>query len=125
MADRLPLLLNGVDFSTYANKNGYSIRYEDRMGPCSGQLQDGTEIYDLQARKAVVTWSLNDLPGDKLAEVLQICEERYVAVTVLDTKLNAPRSMVCIPTVGEQKMLLTTQEGVRWFTGQILTLRER
>lgn len=122
---RLPLEINAVDFSAFVNRTAYSISYEDRIGPNRGFMLDGTETSDLIKRKAVIEWPLNDLPSDKLAQILTICEDEYVAVKFFDTKINAPRISVFMPNISPASCNIITQSGTYWFTGQVLTLRER
>ena len=122
---RPTLYINSVDFSAYAHKRGYEIEYESREGKNSGLLQDGTQVVDLLARKPVITWTLNDLPSDKLAQLLTICEDRYVSVTYFDARSNADATGVFYPTISKQSLVLTTPGGVKWFTGLVLTLRAR
>ena len=122
---RLPLKINAVDFTEYAHRTAYTVVYEDRIGPNSGLLLDGTETGSLLARKAVITWPLNDLTGDKLAKLLTLCEDEFVAVEFWDPKRNSVRSGVFRPNVSAATCNNITAAGVYWFTGQVLTLRER
>lgn len=123
--NRPTLIINAVDFTAYAHKRGYSIEYESREGQNGGVLQDGTLVVDLLARKPVITWALNDLTSDKLAQLLTICEDRYVSVTYFDTRKNADATAVFHPNVSPQVFALTTPQGVKWFKELVLTLRAR
>lgn len=122
---RIPLEINAVDFTADANRTAYSVVYEDRIGPNSGFMLDGTETGDLLKRKAVITWPLNDLTSDRLSRIMLICEDEYVAVKFFDPRINGVRSSVFKPNISAATCNNVTPRGVYWFTGQVLTLRER
>ena len=122
---RLPLKINAVDFTEYAHRTSYTVAYEDRIGPNSGLMLDGTETGALLARKAVITWPLNDLTGDQLARILTVCTDEFVAVEFLDPKTNSLRRGVFKANVSAATCNNITADGIYWYTGQVLTLRER
>lgn len=122
---RPPLVINAVDFSEYANLYGYSVGYEDRVGPNAGQMLDGTEVVDLVARKSSITWKMNDLPGDKFALLLSVCSDEYVAVKFWDPKTNAERIGIFSANVSMAENSGVYRGGEWWYRGIELTLRER
>lgn len=122
---RMTLILNSLDFTADANKYGYSVRYEKRTGPNGGIMMDGTETVDVRARRMVTDWTLNDLPEDHLAALLNVCSDDYIYATTYDPKLEEDRTYLAIPEVSQQTIRLQTPTGVKWFAGPVLTLRER
>lgn len=121
---RLPLVINAVDFSEFVNRTGYTVGYENRLGPNGGFMTDGTETVDLRSRKAVIQWTLNDLTSDKLALLMDVCSEAAVAVKFFDPKINATRSGMFTPSISAGRCNNITADRI-WFVGQILTLREK
>lgn len=122
---RPTLFINGTDYSTYASKYGYTINYTERNGPNGGILQSGVQMTDLLRRAPVITWVLNDLPQQKLSDLLTVCEDNYVSVTYFDTRSNQDKTGMFHPNISQQSLALTTPGGVKWFTGMVLTLTAR
>lgn len=122
---RPTLYINGTNYSSYANKYGYSINYVERHGQNGGLLQSGEQIVDLLRRAPVITWVLNDLPQSMLTQLLSACEDNYVSVTYFDTRTNQDKTDVFHPSISQQSLATTTSAGVKWFNGLVLTLTAR
>lgn len=97
---RLPIGIEGVDFTPYTNKNKYRVSYTRREGSNGGTMLDGSRTVDLLAYKAVIEWDLNALTSAQLATVLGACIKQYVTVTFFDPMINDTREAVFIPNVG-------------------------
>lgn len=121
---RLPLYINAIDFSKAAQKYGYSVYYEDRVGPNSGNMLSGDSTYDLLDRRAVITWILNDLQSATLSQLMTVCNDKYVSVTFFDPRIDKDRTSVFAPTITGLGINML-QSGVKWFGGGVLTLKEK
>ena len=125
MAKRLPLTINGVDFTEAASRREYSITYEERTGPNGGQMLNGDLYIDLVARRPVITWPLNALWSDELAALQKaVYWSTYVPVTYFDTTANAVMTGWFHGSISEQKVGLISERGTM-FHGPTLTLRSR
>lgn len=122
---RLPITIDGVDFTPYTSKNAYTVEYVKREGPNSGQMMDGSQVIDLLAYKALITWELNALTSAQLSAVLQAAQKQYVTVSYFDTAINDVRQATFIPTVGAQAYAFA-RHGLHYFRdGTVLTLLEK
>lgn len=125
MAKRMPLTINGVDFTEAASRREYAVYYEDRTGPHSGNMINGDEYYDLIDRRPVITWPLNALWSDELSALLEaVYWSTYVPVTYFDTRANAVMTGWFRGSISEQKVGLISERGPM-FHGPTLTLRSR
>lgn len=122
---RMPLHINAIDFSSIANKYGYTVGYILKNGPNGGDMQNGTEIIDRREVMANIVWKINDIPADELSRLLQVCTvDPYLSVQYFDPRLNGTRTSVFTAEIGQQQVLLYTGTGPVWFSGPVLTLRE-
>lgn len=124
MAKRLPLTIDGQDFSAHINRYSYGVEYIPRDGGRGGMMQDGSMTTDILAWKAVYTMGLNDLTGDRLASMQAACAKSYVEATVYDPLTNASRTATFIPTLSGSSAKLFAGDVV-WFGGGVLTLTEK
>ena len=122
---RLPLIIDGVDYSTSINRYGYTVGYIKREGGFGGMMQDGSMRVDILARKAVLKLTANALKSDAQASLLAACAKDYVTVTYFDTLSNENREAEFIPDVGDQTIGILSADGTSWFTGMVITLTER
>ena len=122
---RLPITINGVDFTQYTSKNAYKVTYDKREGANSGMMLDGSKTFDLLAYKAVIEWELNALTSAQLSAVLAACMEQYVTVTYFDTLTNAERTAEFIPVVGTQQYAFSRHELFYFRDGITIKLEER
>lgn len=121
---RLPLTINGVDFSLLANKYEYQLGYITREGSNGGVMLDGTKVVDIIAYKAKITWPLNDMRDTDLAAIQSACQTPEVTVTFWDTLTNAQRTSTFIPSFSEQKIGILRSPGL-WWKGISLVLEEK
>ncbi len=125
MAKRMPLTINGVDFTEAASRREYTIVYEPRTGPNSGQMLNGDLFIDLVDLRPVITWPLNALWSDELATLQEaVYWSTFVPVTYFDTRQNAVITGWFNGAIGEQKVGLIVDRGTM-FHGPVLTLRSR
>lgn len=122
---RLPIAIDGVDFTPYTNKNAYRVSYEKREGANSGVMLDGSKSFDLLANKAKIEWELNALTSAQLSAVLTACLKQYVTVTYFDTLTNAERTAEFIPDVGRQDYAFSRHDLYFFKDGITITLEER
>ena len=122
---RLPLTINGIDFSEAVNRTGYSVYYEDRTGKNTFFALSGDEDLDVLVQKPVITWPLNALWSDELAQLQRaIYSSTYVPVSYFDTELNAEQTAYFHGTIDRQPARLVSERGVMFY-GATLTLRAR
>lgn len=122
---RLPLVINGIDFSEAVNRTGYSVYYEDRTGKNAFLALSGDEDLDILAQKPVITWPLNALWSDELAQLQSaISASTYVPVSYFDTRANAEQTAYFHGTINQQPARLVSARGIMFY-GMTLTLRAR
>ena len=122
---RLPLVINGIDFSEAANRTGYSIYYEERTGQNTFLALSGDEDLDVLAKKPVITWPLNALWSDELAQLENaIDSSTYVPVSYFDTKSNMEQTAYFHGTIDRMPAQLVSERGTMFY-GMTLTLRAR
>lgn len=125
MAMRLPLVINGVDFSEAASRREYQIVYEERSGDAGGLMLNGDMTLDIRAKRPVITWPLNALWLDELQKLYAaINAADYVAVSYLDTATGQTVEGLFHGTIGVQKVGLISARGIM-FHGPTLTLRSK
>lgn len=123
---RIPLVINGIDFSEAANRTGYSIEYEERTGGNSFLSLAGTYDYDILARVPVINWPLNALKLDELQQLRTAAlASVYVPVTYLDLDTAAMKSGYFHASFGRVTVPLITPDGYMIQDGSVLTLRGR
>lgn len=121
----LTCIINSTDFSSWVNDRTFQIAYERQGGPNSGVMLNGKEQPDTISLKAIVTWDLNYLTGDRLAAILQIAMLDTVTLTYRDALENADRTATFIPELGGASYAFP-RHGLDYFKqGQTLTLREQ
>lgn len=122
---RLPLTINGIDFSQAVNRTGYSVYYEERTGRNAFLSLAGTEDLDILAKKPVITWSLNALWSDELSQLQNAIDASdYVPVSYFDTKSNTEQTAYFHGTISQQPAQLVAERGIMFY-GATLTLKAR
>lgn len=122
---KMPLTINGVDFSPMTQRLGYTIVYEDRMGENGMTMLNGDEYLDVLDRKPVLTWPLNSLTDTELHQLLTAIHAAvYVPVTYYDTEAKAVLAAYFHGTVSVQEVGVIRASGYR-FRGMTLTMRAR
>lgn len=123
---KMPLTINGVDFSALTERLGYSITYEDRKGGNSMTMQNGDEYQDIIARKPLLSWRLDSLTGTQLASLhAAINADIYVPVTYFDTAANANVTAYFHGAISEQEVGVIRAGGYYRFKAPTLTMRAR
>lgn len=122
---KMPLKINGVDFSALTARLGYSVVYEDRTAG-KMTMQNGDEYIDLIARKPVLKWPLNSLTDAELASLhAAINAATYVEVTYFDTAAGAVKTAYFHATISDQEVgAIRGGEHYR-FRAPTLTMRAR
>lgn len=122
---RLPLVINGIDFSTAVNRTGYVVAYEERTGRNTFISLSGDEDLDILAKKPVITWPLNALWSDELAQLESaISASTYVPVSYFDAIANAEQTAYFHGIIDRAPAQLVSERGIMFYGG-ILTLRAR
>lgn len=124
---RLPLEINGVDFSEAASRLGYSIVYEDRVGASAVMMLNGDEYPDVLARRPVITWPLNMLWDAELARLHTALGDgnTYVPVRYFDTAEGKLKTGYFRGSIDAQTVGLNNARGLAFRDGAALTLRSR
>lgn len=128
---RLPLIINGTDFSDAAQRLGYSIEYEDRVGTSPIMMLNGDLYPDIIDRRAVIKWPLNMLWRDELANLHRALSNlnpyvpAYVPVTYFDTWRGWEQRRYFMGSIGPQVPGINNARGLAFQSGSVLTLRER
>lgn len=121
---RLPLTINGTDFSELASRCEYTVGYNVRTGSNGGMMLNGEMTVDILAYKAVITWPLNDMTAADLAAIQTAVLTDYVSVLYWDTKTNASRQAVFMPKISSAKIGILRTSG-KWWKDITLTLEEK
>lgn len=122
---KMPLKINGVDFSPLTERLGYSVTYEERTGGNTMTMQNGDEYIDLIVRKPVLTWPLNSLTDAQLARLhAAINAAIYVEVTYFDTATAATKTALFHGAISVQEVGVIRASGYR-FKGPTLTMTAR
>lgn len=123
---RLPLIINGVDFSQQANRTGYEIEYEDRIGENSVMMLSADEYIDVLDRRPTIYWPLNLLTGEEMASLKSaVYAAPQVQCYYFDTILNAPTYRFFHGVIGREPIVIVRSTGVVFRDGITLTLRSR
>ena len=125
MRPRLPLAINGIDFSAAASRLAYTIVYNDRTGGNERLMLSGDRYFDILDRRPTIVWELNALWADELAALhAAINAADVVPVLYYDTATNAPMTGYFHGTIGTQVLGLYNSRGMM-FHGPVLTLESR
>lgn len=124
MKQRLPVIIDEVDFSDCFNRYAYTVEHIPRDGGRGGMMQDGTMTVDILAWKDLYSLGCNDLKGARLAQLQRACSKSYVQATVYDPMTGETRSGTFIPRLSPSSTRLFVG-GVVWFGGATLTLEEK
>lgn len=124
---RLPLAINGIDFSEAAERLSYSIGYEDRVGASAVTMLNGDEYPDVLARRPVITWPLNMLWAEELRRLYRALGDRnsYVPVRYYDTRAAKEITGEFRGTLSATTIGLNNARGAAFRDGAVLTLRAR
>ena len=122
---KMPLMINGVDFSALTQRLGYSVVYEERSGQNTMVMMNGDEYLDVIVRKPALTWPLNSLTDAELHTLLTAIHAAvYVPVTYYDTEAKAEQTAYFHGTISVQEVGVIRAGGYR-FRSMTLTMRAR
>lgn len=125
MLQRLPLVINGVDFSEAVSRTEYSIYYEDREGDNAVRMLNGDDYPDILDERPVITWPLNSLWSDELQILYTaIGAGQYTQVTYFSPKINASVTGLFRAKISQNNIGIIDDRG-KLFYGMTLTLTSR
>lgn len=123
---KMPLTINGVDFSPLTERLGYSVAYEDRKGGNTRTMMNGDEYQDVITRKPNLTWRLDSLTMTDLARLhAAINAAVYVSVSYYDTATASQKTAYFHGTISEQQVGVIRAGGYYRFRAPVLTMRAR
>ncbi len=123
---KMPLTINGVDFSADTERLGYSIVYEDRKGGNTMTMQNGDEYQDIIVRKPALTWRLDSLTMTRLAALhAAINAAIYVSVQYYDTATASIKTAAFHGTITTQEVGAIRNGGYYRFKAPVLTMRAK
>lgn len=123
---KMPLVINGVDFTADTERLGYSIVYEDRTGGNTMTMQNGDQIQDVIARKPGLSWRLDSLTMTRLAALhAAINAAVYVEVTYYDTATASIKTAYFHGTISTQEIGVIRDGGYYRFRAPVLSMKAR
>lgn len=123
---KMPLTINGVDFSALTERLGYSIVYEERKGGNGMTMANGDEYQDIIVQKPVLTWRLDSLTNAQLASLLAAVQAAiYVPVTYFDTAANTTKTAYFHGTISAQEVGVIRGSTYYRFRAPTLTMKAR
>lgn len=123
---KMPLKINGTDFSALTERCGYTIVYEDRKGGNTVMMMNGDEYQDVIVRKPILTWRLDSLTMTQLQSLhAAINASVYVQVYYYDTATKSNKTAYFHGTISEQEVGVIRSGGYYRFKAPTLTMRAR
>lgn len=121
---KMPLTINGVDFSALTERLGYSVVYEDVKGGNSMTMMNNDEYPDITGRRAIPTWRLDSLTMTELATLHAACDAAVqVAVTYYDTRSASVKSGYAHCTISTQEVGVIRAGNYYRFRAPVLSMR--
>ena len=129
---RLPITIDGVDFSTLTDRNKYVVTYKPREGSNSGIMLNGDKTFDVlvddqdnPVYKPTISWKLNALTLSQLSAIQNATAKPEVTVSYLDTRAAAENTAVFHPTLGAANFAFA-RHGLYYFKdGSDLTMEAK
>lgn len=123
---KMPLIINGVDFSALTERLGYSIHYEDRTGNNGMTMMNGDQYIDVIVRKPVLSWRLDSLTMTQLAALHAAIDAAvYVDVTYYDTATASTKTALFHGSISEQEVGVIRNGGYYRFRAPVLSMVAR
>lgn len=123
---KMPLTINGVDFSALTERLGYVIRYEDRAGNNGMTMMNGDQYLDVIVRKPVLSWRLDSLTMTQLASLHEAINAAvYVEVTYYDTATAATKTAFFHGSISDQEVGVIRNGGYYRFRAPVLNMVAR
>ena len=123
----ITLLLDGVDYSSYLPRRGYSVSYKDILGANSCYTLDGKYHEDILASKAIINTEILPMTSERLSAIIQACENCKQA-TYFDTKTNANVVKEVKATISTASLVFNDMGKIFWNNsnqnGVTLTIEE-
>ena len=124
--EKMPLEINGVDFSGDTERLGYSIVYEDRTGGQTMTMQNGDRWEDVIVRKPRLVWRLDSLTMTRLAALHEAINAAvYVRVKFYDTATATLKTAWFHGTISAQEVGVIRAGGYYRFRAPVLTMTAR
>ena len=102
---KMPLKIDGVDFSDLTERCGYTITYEDVTGGNNMIMQNGDRYEDVITRKPLLTWRLDSLTMTDLARLhAAINAANYVSVYYYDTATESTKTALFHGKISAQEV---------------------
>ncbi len=124
--EKMPLEINGVDFSEDTERLGYSIVYEDRIGGQTMTMQNGDRWEDVIVRKPRLVWRLDSLTMTRLAALHEAINAAvYVRVKFYDTATATLKTAWFHGTISAQEVGVIRAGGYYRFRAPVLSMTAR
>lgn len=122
---KMPLTINGTDFSALTERTGYSIVYDERVAGTM-TMQNGDEFKAIITRRPVLTWRLDSLTNTQLSSLLAAVHAApYVEVEYFDTESNSVKSAMMTGKISSQEVGVLRGNTYYRFKAPVLTFRSR
>lgn len=121
---KLPLIIDGVDFTDTTSKYGYSQYQVIREGNNGGIMLSGERVTDIIAQKIGVTIPLNPMTGAEASAILSAVRKSYVTATVWNVYTGEEYESVFIPTISSANIAIL-RDTEKWWNGVVVTLEEK
>lgn len=123
---RLPLVINGTNYTEIANRTGYEIEYTDRIGENAFMALSADQYPDILARRPTIYWPLNYLTGEEMAQLMgDVYAADQVQVYYQSVRDNAPTWGWFHGTIGRVPIVIVRSTGLLIRDGVTLTLESR
>ena len=120
------LKIDDVDFTSYMTEAGYTVAYEPVDGGQGGLMLNGEYEEDEIGQKAVVTYTVWPLNETRLSTLLtRLMGSVYHTVQYFDPKTRANRTMTARRSINEVKYRGKGANNTDYWTGLVITLREK
>lgn len=121
---RLPLIIDGVDFTSVVSKYGYKPYVITRQGKNGGTMLNGDVVVDILAYKTGVSIRLNPMTGADAAAIMAAVSNPYVEATVWDVRTNSEKTATFITKISQPNLAIL-RSSEKWWSGITITLEEK
>ena len=126
MADGKRIVIDGVDYTSYFTRTGYSVVYESVQGDNAGLMLDGSYTEDELKIRAIVTLPCMPLKQDQLSDILQaVYGSPYHTVEYFDPMTRSYKQEEMRRSISEQKYRGYGADGNEYWTGTVITFTTR
>jgi hypothetical protein len=121
------LKIDGIGYSSYLPKRGYSVTYKPILGANSCYTLDGKYHEDILAYKAIITTELLPMKAEQLSDIINACQN-CKEVEYFDTKTNGYVIKDAKATLSTATLVFNTSSKQFWNDslqkGVVLTIEE-